>query len=74
MIPVILSTGSLFNFDVDTVMALAAETGFDGVELMVDWRRETPFAKTYQPLQAANTGRPQPIYQNDCARLAQRPH
>ena len=40
-IPVILSTGSLFNFDVDTVMGLAQETGFDGVELMVDWRRET---------------------------------
>jgi sugar phosphate isomerase/epimerase len=40
-IPVILSTSSLFNFDVDTVMALAAEVGFDGVELAVDWRRET---------------------------------
>lgn len=40
-IPVILSTGSLFNFDVDTAMALASEAGFDGVELMVDWRRET---------------------------------
>ena len=40
-IPIILSTGSLFNFDVDTVMALAAEAGFDGIELMVDWRRET---------------------------------
>src|SRR5262245_24770008 len=43
-IPVILSTGSLFNFDVDTAMALASEAGFDGIELMVDWRRET-----YQP-------------------------
>lgn len=41
MTPIILSTGSLFNFDVDTVMSLAAEAGFDGVELMVDWRRET---------------------------------
>lgn len=40
-IPLILSTGSLYNFDLDTVMALAAETGFDGVELMVDGRRET---------------------------------
>ena len=40
-IPVILSTGSLFNFDVDTTMGLAKESGFDGVELMVDWRRET---------------------------------
>jgi sugar phosphate isomerase/epimerase len=40
-IPIILSTGSLYNFDVDTVMALAAESGFAGVELMIDWRRET---------------------------------
>jgi len=40
-IPLILSTGSLFNFDLDTVMALASEAGFAGVELMVDWRRET---------------------------------
>ncbi|MCB9099498.1 MAG: sugar phosphate isomerase/epimerase [Anaerolineales bacterium] len=40
-IPIILSTGSLFNFDVDTAMCLAKETGFDGIELMVDWRRET---------------------------------
>jgi sugar phosphate isomerase/epimerase len=43
-IPVILSTGSLFNFDVDTAMGLAAEAGYDGIELMIDWRRET-----YQP-------------------------
>lgn len=42
MVPkTILSTGSLYTFDLDTAMALAAETGFDGVELMVDWRRET---------------------------------
>jgi sugar phosphate isomerase/epimerase len=42
MIPkIILSTGSLYTFDLDTTMALAAETGFDGVELMIDWRRET---------------------------------
>ena len=40
-IPIILSTGSLFNFDVDTAMGLAAEAGYDGVELMIDWRRET---------------------------------
>lgn len=40
-IPIILSTGSLFNFDLDTVMALAGEAGFSGLELMVDWRRET---------------------------------
>jgi sugar phosphate isomerase/epimerase len=40
-IPIILSTGSLFNFDIDTVMALAVDAGFTGLELMVDWRRET---------------------------------
>ncbi|MBI1879667.1 MAG: sugar phosphate isomerase/epimerase [Chloroflexi bacterium] len=40
-IPIILSTGSLFTFDLDTVMALAGEAGFAGLELMVDWRRET---------------------------------
>jgi len=38
---IILSTGSLYNFDVTTVMALAGEIGFDGLELIVDWRRET---------------------------------
>jgi sugar phosphate isomerase/epimerase len=43
-IPIILSTGSLFTYDIDTIMALAADVGFDGLELMVDWRRET-----YQP-------------------------
>ena len=40
-IPIILSTGSLFNYDLDTVMKLAKETGFDGIELMIDWRHET---------------------------------
>jgi sugar phosphate isomerase/epimerase len=40
-IPVILSSGSLYNLDVDTLMALAAETGFAGVEVGVDWRWET---------------------------------
>jgi sugar phosphate isomerase/epimerase len=58
MTNIILSTGSLFNFDLDTVMALAAETGFDGIELMIDWRRET-----YQPdhLQALMARRHLPI-------------
>lgn len=40
-IPIILSTGSLYNLDVDTTMALAAEAGFAGLELGVDWRWET---------------------------------
>ncbi|MCK6624736.1 MAG: sugar phosphate isomerase/epimerase [Anaerolineae bacterium] len=50
--PIILSTGSLFNFDLDTAMALAAETGFDGVELMVDWRRETHHVPHLEKLMA----------------------
>jgi sugar phosphate isomerase/epimerase len=37
----ILSTGSLYNLDVDTCMTLAAATGFAGIELVVDWRWET---------------------------------
>ena len=40
-IPIILSTGSLYNFDLDTAMALASEIGFAGLELVVDWRWET---------------------------------
>ena len=40
-IPIILSTGSLYNLDVDTIMAMAAEAGFAGIELVVDWRWET---------------------------------
>ena len=37
----ILSTGSLYNYSVDRVFALAAEAGFDGIELMVDERWDT---------------------------------
>ena len=37
----ILSTGSLYNDSVDRVFALAAEAGFDGIELMVDERWDT---------------------------------
>jgi sugar phosphate isomerase/epimerase len=51
-IPIILSTGSLFTYDMDTVMALACETGFDGIELMVDWRRETHQPEHLQRLMA----------------------
>ncbi|HXV44141.1 MAG TPA: sugar phosphate isomerase/epimerase [Anaerolineae bacterium] len=50
--PVILSTGSLFNFDLDTIMALASDTGFAGVELMVDWRRETYYPAHLEKLMA----------------------
>lgn len=34
----ILSTGSLFTYSVDRVFALAAEAGFDGIEVLVDHR------------------------------------
>ena len=37
----ILSTGSLYNYSIDRVFALAAEAGFDGIELMVDHRWDT---------------------------------
>ena len=40
-LPIILSTGSLYNLDIDSIMAIAAETGFEGVEAVVDWRWET---------------------------------
>ncbi len=35
---IILSTGSLYNYGIVRVFALAAETGFDGVEVLVDGR------------------------------------
>lgn len=35
---IILSTGSLYNYGLCRVFALAAETGFDGVEVLVDGR------------------------------------
>jgi sugar phosphate isomerase/epimerase len=47
---VILSTGSLFNFDLDTAVALAAEAGYDGLELMIDWRHETQSVSHLQRL------------------------
>ena len=34
----VLSTGSLFTYGLDRVFALAAEAGFDGVELLIDTR------------------------------------
>ena len=40
-IPIILSTGSIYNLDISTIMAVAAEVGFAGIELVIDWRWET---------------------------------
>ncbi len=34
----ILSTGSLYNYSIDRVFALAAESGFDGIEVLIDHR------------------------------------
>jgi len=36
-----LSTGSLYTYGLDRVFALAAETGFDGIEVLVDHRFDT---------------------------------
>jgi sugar phosphate isomerase/epimerase len=41
MIPVILSTGSLWSYGIDRCFALAERAGFDGIELMVDQRWDT---------------------------------
>ncbi len=41
MPPIILSTGSLYNLDIGTIMATAADVGFAGIELVIDWRWET---------------------------------
>lgn len=35
---IILSTGSLYNYGIARVFALAAETGYDGVEVLIDAR------------------------------------
>ncbi|MCY3991442.1 MAG: sugar phosphate isomerase/epimerase [Caldilineaceae bacterium] len=37
----ILSTGSLYNYSIDRVFALAAEAGFDGIEVLIDHRWDT---------------------------------
>ncbi|MFC1867781.1 sugar phosphate isomerase/epimerase family protein [Thermodesulfobacteriota bacterium] len=36
-----LSTGSLYNYGLNRVFALAAEVGFDGMEVLIDGRRDT---------------------------------
>lgn len=40
-IPVVFSTGSLYPFGLERVYGWAAETGFDGVEIMMDERWDT---------------------------------
>ncbi len=46
----ILSTGSLYSYGIDRVFALAAEAGFDGIELLVDHRWDTRQADYLQQL------------------------
>ena len=46
----ILSTGSLYSYSIDRVFALAAEAGFDGIELLVDHRWDTRQADYLQQL------------------------
>lgn len=41
MIPILLSTGSLWSYGLERCFALAAEAGFDGLELMVDQHWDT---------------------------------
>ena len=51
----ILSTGSLYNYSIDRVFALAAEAGFDGIELMVDLRWDTRQSDYLQELMAKHS-------------------
>ena len=46
----ILSTGSLYSYSIDRVFALAAASGFDGIELMVDNRWDSRQADYLQSL------------------------
>ena len=46
----ILSTGSLYNYGIDRVFALAAESGFDGIELLIDHRWDARQADYLQEL------------------------
>jgi sugar phosphate isomerase/epimerase len=41
-LPVLFSTGSLYPFGLERVYSWAAESGFDGVEIMMDERWDTP--------------------------------
>ena len=61
----ILSTGSLYNYRIDRVFALAAEAGFDGIELLIDHRWDTRQSDYLRQLMgkpsAADPGPPQPV-------------
>lgn len=51
----ILSTGSLYNYSIDRVFALAAEAGFDGIELLIDDRWDTRQADYLQQLMESHS-------------------
>lgn len=51
----ILSTGSLYNYSVDRVFALAAEAGFDGIEMLIDHRWDTRQADYLQHLMESHS-------------------
>ena len=51
----ILSTGSLYSYGIDRVFALAAESGFDGLELLIDHRWDTRQAAYLQQLMSRHS-------------------
>lgn len=51
-IPIILSSGSLYNYGLARIFALANNSGFEGVEVMVDYRWDTRQVAYLQELSA----------------------
>jgi len=52
---IVLSTGSLYNYSIERVFALAHEVGFDGIEVLVDHRWETRQADYLHSLTRAHS-------------------
>lgn len=50
----VLSTGSLHNYALERVFALARQVGFDGIEVIVDWRWDTRQAEYLRFVSAAH--------------------
>ncbi len=57
---ILLSTGSLFDYGIARVFELAAEAGFDGIEVLVDQRWDTRQPEYLRRLSRA-TGLPVPV-------------
>ncbi len=49
---IVLSTGSLYTYGINRVFAMAAETGYDGIEVLIDGRRDTHDAAYLRRLSA----------------------